>query len=130
MVTASSDGTVRVWDSKTADCVTAFRPPQATPSGEVGVLAVAPHPGNVDHVVVCTRSPTVYLMTLQGQVRCVYPAVGPYLTHQGSVHHVCMYARHRAPRDAAGAGALTDSLHIPAGVLQAQGSPVVNITAV
>ena len=69
VITASSDGTVRVWDSKTADCVTAFRPPQATPSGEVGVLAVAPHPGNVDHVVVCTRSPTVYLMTLQGQAR-------------------------------------------------------------
>ena len=73
VITASSDGTVRVWDSKTADCVTAFRPPQATPSGEVGVLAVAPHPGNVDHVVVCTRSPTVYLMTLQGQARLVFP---------------------------------------------------------
>ncbi|KAK9839667.1 hypothetical protein WJX81_004660 [Elliptochloris bilobata] len=68
VITASSDGTVRVWDGKTADCVTAFRPPQATPGGEVGVLAVALHPGNVDHVVVCTRSPTVYLMTLQGQV--------------------------------------------------------------
>lgn len=29
VVTCSSDGTVRVWDGKTADCITAFRPPQA-----------------------------------------------------------------------------------------------------
>jgi len=40
---------------------------QTTAGGEVGVVCVAPHPSNVDHVVVCTRSPTVYLMTLQGQ---------------------------------------------------------------
>lgn len=51
---------------------------QTTAGGEVGVVSVAPHPGNVDHVVVCTRSPTVYLMTLQGQARaraCPAPSV-------------------------------------------------------
>ena len=32
---------------------------QTTAGGEVGVVCVAPHPSNVDHVVVCTRSPTV-----------------------------------------------------------------------
>jgi hypothetical protein len=31
VITGSSDGTVRVWDGKTADCITAFRPPQAAP---------------------------------------------------------------------------------------------------
>ena len=55
--------------------VTARSAPQATAGGEVGVVCVVPHPGNVDHVVVCTRSPTVYLMTLQGQAR---PALTAY----------------------------------------------------
>ena len=44
------------------------RPPQASSSGEASVNSVHLYPQNVDHIVVCTRSPTLYLMTLQGQV--------------------------------------------------------------
>lgn len=44
------------------------RPPQASSSGEAAVNCVLPHPANADQLFVCTRSPTLYLMTLQGQV--------------------------------------------------------------
>lgn len=69
VVTAGADATVRVWDAKSCDCTFVFRPPQATPASEAPVVGVALNPQNVDQVLVATRSPTLYLMTLQGQVR-------------------------------------------------------------
>lgn len=68
ILTASSDGTVRVWDSKTAECAQVFRPPQETAGVETAVLSVHMSPHNPDHIVVCSRSPSLHIMTLQGQV--------------------------------------------------------------
>lgn len=68
VLSASSDATVRVWDTKTCDCTFVFRSPQASAAGEAGMNSVALYPQNVDQVLVCTRAPTLYLMTLQGQV--------------------------------------------------------------
>ncbi|MEW5319795.1 MAG: hypothetical protein WDW38_010923 [Sanguina aurantia] len=70
VVSASSDGTVRVWDAKSCECVTAFRPPQSSTSstGDTAVNSVHVFPQNVEQLLVCNRSSTVYLMTMQGQV--------------------------------------------------------------
>lgn len=68
VITGSSDSTVRVWDAKTCDCLTSFRPPQALAGTERAVLSVHANPQNVDHILVCTRSNTAFMMTLQGQV--------------------------------------------------------------
>ncbi|KAK9823553.1 hypothetical protein WJX72_003672 [[Myrmecia] bisecta] len=68
VITASSDATVRVWDAKSCECLHAFRPPQTASGGEPSVNDVHLFPQNVDHIIVCNRSPTVFLMTLQGQV--------------------------------------------------------------
>ena len=68
VITGSSDSTVRVWDAKTCDCITSFRPPQALAGTERAVLSVHANPQNVDHILVCTRSNTAFMMTLQGQV--------------------------------------------------------------
>lgn len=46
-----------------------YRPPQASSSGEAPVNSVHLHPQNADQILVCTRSPSLYLTTLQGQVR-------------------------------------------------------------
>lgn len=59
---------MRVWDAKTCECAFVFRPPQASAAGEASVAGVALYPQNVDQVFVCPRGPTLYLMTLQGQV--------------------------------------------------------------
>lgn len=44
VVTGSSDGTVRVWDVKTTECLATLRPPQAAATAEAPVLAVVPLP--------------------------------------------------------------------------------------
>jgi len=67
VISGSSDSTVRVWDAKTCECVTSFRPPQ-TEGGEAAVSWIATLPGKADQLVVCNRSSNVYLMTMQGQV--------------------------------------------------------------
>jgi WD40 repeat-containing protein SMU1 len=50
------------------------RPPQATSSAEAAVNCAVPNPQNLDQLLVCTRSTTVYVMTLQGQVVRSYTA--------------------------------------------------------
>ena len=68
IVSASSDASVRVWDAKSCDCLTSFRPPQTTTSGEAAVSNVHFYPRNAEQVIVCNKASTVFLMTLQGQV--------------------------------------------------------------
>uniref|UniRef100_A0A7R9Z0B9 WD40 repeat-containing protein SMU1 n=1 Tax=Chlamydomonas euryale TaxID=1486919 RepID=A0A7R9Z0B9_9CHLO len=68
VISCSSDATVRVWDAKTCECVGAFRPPQTTTTMDVAINSVHLFPQNPDSVVVCNRSSTVYLMTMQGLV--------------------------------------------------------------
>lgn len=66
VLSASSDATVRVWDAKSCDCLAAFKPPQpASGTAELPVNSVAPLPGSPDQLVVCNRSPTLYVMTMQ-----------------------------------------------------------------
>ncbi|KAK3275676.1 hypothetical protein CYMTET_16209 [Cymbomonas tetramitiformis] len=68
IMSASSDGTVKVWDAKSAECISTFRPPAATAGTETTVNSVHLFPKNSDQIVVCTRSPQVFIMTMQGQV--------------------------------------------------------------
>lgn len=65
-VSGSSDGTVRVWDSKTCDCLQSFTPPHENTNVEVSVNSVAFLPSNPDHIIVCCRSPHVYVMSTSG----------------------------------------------------------------
>ena len=67
LVSCSSDGTVRVWDAKTSDCLHEWRLPQSRGS-EVSVNCVRFLPGTVDQLVVCNRSPTLYITTLTGEL--------------------------------------------------------------
>jgi WD40 repeat-containing protein SMU1 len=87
---------VRVWDGKTCDCLTSFRPPQALGGSERAVLDVHLNPQNVDHIIVCTRSSTVFIMTLQGQAGHPFPLFllrwrAPHLYKQ-TVHKVLLFS--------------------------------------
>ncbi len=60
---------MRVWDAKTCDCLTSFRPPAGGAGAERPVLGVQANPQNLEQLLVCTRSPALFTMTLQGQAR-------------------------------------------------------------
>ena len=68
VLTASSDGTVAIWEAKTTEMAKRMSPPRRHAGDEATVLSVHPYPKNVDYFVVCNRSPSMYLMTQEGQV--------------------------------------------------------------
>ncbi|KAG9296856.1 hypothetical protein G9A89_006811 [Geosiphon pyriformis] len=72
VISASSDGTVKIWDSKSTDCLHSILPNSVqaatTISGGIAVNCVIQMPKNMDHIVVCNKSPMVYLMTMRGQI--------------------------------------------------------------
>ncbi|KAJ8447184.1 LOW QUALITY PROTEIN: hypothetical protein Cgig2_022913 [Carnegiea gigantea] len=96
VITASSDCTVKVWDVKTTDCLQTFKPPPPLrvshlvwwfasimlgdfgfyhincvsrfQGGDASVNSVHLFPKNLDHIVVCNKTSSIYIMTLQGQV--------------------------------------------------------------
>ena len=69
VLTVSSDGTIKVWDAKSTDCVSTFggqfQPNAVT---DVTINSVTLMPRNPDQIIVCNRSNTVYVTTLQGQI--------------------------------------------------------------
>ncbi len=67
VLSGGSDGTVRLWDAKSASLVRTVRPPQRHAADEAAILGIAPFPQNVEHFVV-TQETQVVLMTQEGQV--------------------------------------------------------------
>lgn len=78
VITSSSDGTVKVWDAKTTDCLSTIKPAALKASSiaarESAVISVILSPSNPEQVLVCTRSNVAYLMSLKGQVIKTYTA--------------------------------------------------------
>ncbi|KAJ6847233.1 uncharacterized protein M6B38_281335 [Iris pallida] len=68
IITASCDCTVKVWDMKTTDCLQTFKPPPPLRGGDASVNSVHLSPKNTEHIIVCNKTSSIYLMTLQGQV--------------------------------------------------------------
>ncbi|XP_072955001.1 suppressor of mec-8 and unc-52 protein homolog 1 isoform X1 [Typha angustifolia] len=68
VITASSDCTVKVWDTKTTDCLQTFKPPPPLRGGDASVNSVHLFPKNTEHIIVCNKTSSIYIMTLQGQV--------------------------------------------------------------
>lgn len=69
VVTGSADGTVKLWDGRSADCLFTYRPGSSPGTGyiqERAVLAVIPIPRMTELYVVVSRSHTVHVMTAAG----------------------------------------------------------------
>jgi WD40 repeat-containing protein SMU1 len=71
-LTASSDGSVRLWDVKTTESLLTFRPglssTVAAVSRDLAVHTMKLMPNNPDHLLVCMKGPQAFIMTVQGQV--------------------------------------------------------------
>ncbi|XP_065841650.1 WD40 repeat-containing protein SMU1-like [Oscarella lobularis] len=81
VVSASSDGTVKVWNLKTTECQSTVKSEQMTADSasssattdakagvDVPIYSIHCLPKAVDRFVVCNRSSTVYVINMQGQV--------------------------------------------------------------
>lgn len=75
IMTGSSDGTVKIWDSKTSECLNTFRPGFVSGgfASELTVHTLIMLPdGTSDHIFVCGKSSSAYLINLQGRVLRTY----------------------------------------------------------
>uniref|UniRef100_A0A1I8EP00 WD40 repeat-containing protein SMU1 n=1 Tax=Wuchereria bancrofti TaxID=6293 RepID=A0A1I8EP00_WUCBA len=62
-VSASSDGTVRVWNLKTCECVNTVRV-----AGDTVVNSVNPIPKSDNQFIICNRSNTIVIVNIRGQI--------------------------------------------------------------
>ena len=66
LLTASSDGTVNIYNVKSARLMNTLRPPQANAMTEIPVSDVVVLDEN--RVLICNRSDTIHVMTLEGKM--------------------------------------------------------------
>uniref|UniRef100_A0A7S3G5S5 WD40 repeat-containing protein SMU1 n=1 Tax=Palpitomonas bilix TaxID=652834 RepID=A0A7S3G5S5_9EUKA len=67
VVTGSSDGTIKLWDSRSAECLATFKPPLPPSTQDIAVTSIVLLPDGMDQILVCTKSPQAFVMNIQGE---------------------------------------------------------------
>ena len=73
VLTASSDGSVRVWEVRSSDCLLTFRlGSNSNPTlNDRAIHTIAPVPGKQGCFFIANRTSTAYIVSIHGQVVCV-----------------------------------------------------------
>jgi WD40 repeat-containing protein SMU1 len=74
IISVSSDGTIKIWDIKSTECLYTFIPnSQGNQLKDIAITSIHLLPNNINNeFVVCTKSPNIYIMNLKGQVIKIY----------------------------------------------------------
>lgn len=83
VLSASSDGCIKVWDVKTAECLQTIKPGGMLK--DTTVTSVFMLPKNIEHIVVCTKSPNAQIITLKGQVVKTYSCTKKEMVASGAM---------------------------------------------
>ena len=70
IISGSSDGTVKIWNAKTTECVNSYKSTAVAGSStiELAVNSIQLMPKQPEHFLICTRSNTLSIMNMAGQV--------------------------------------------------------------
>lgn len=71
IITGGSDGSVKIWNAKSSECLNSYKSTAMAGSStiEIAVNAIHLMPKTPEHFLVCTRSNTLSIMNMSGQVR-------------------------------------------------------------
>lgn len=73
VISASSDGTFKVWDTKTTDCISTFSPMLAGGQPvQTAIHNILNNPKNAEELILCNKSPKLFIVNMKGQVNTLH----------------------------------------------------------